>query len=376
MVSITESFHTKSPYGTFRLHLAEDPIATQQRAQRQKISGKFPATQGIYDVLSFQERDESNYKIYNEAGERRADAPRRQNTPVVDPTSGFTSVGADAEDGRYTPIDPLVNKDHRPQSAKPYGRPITSPIPELRTQNAPWESQNKGFEHLGSQQKSGKVPATELMKNKEWRDAVATRSFYTSQTQRLYNGVDWANSLPPALDPPSTTLEFRPDMVSQKFSLKRYDARPAKWQELGCRPHSWDYTQSRNGHYIYKKVDFCSPSKKVGHIPGYTGCTSGYGERDYPGKPFGAITLVRSGKPRYTDTARKGNIPGYTGCVLFTNHHPSHSKEPQPKVPTTARVHRTLQVPTPVNLSPFNRTSAMSKMVTLVHPFNPYNKID
>ena len=38
--------------------------------------------------------------------------------------------------------------------------------------------------------------------------------------------------------------------------------------------------------------------------------------------------------------SRRGNIPGYAGCVLFTAHHPSHSKEPQPKASTTARIHR------------------------------------
>ena len=37
---------------------------------------------------------------------------------------------------------------------------------------------------------------------------------------------------------------------------------------------------------------------------------------------------------------RRGNIPGYAGCVLFSAHHPSHSKEPQPKPCTTARIHR------------------------------------
>ena len=29
-----------------------------------------------------------------------------------------------------------------------------------------------------------KVPTSELLKNKEWRDAVATRAFYTSETQK------------------------------------------------------------------------------------------------------------------------------------------------------------------------------------------------
>lgn len=141
MATVVESFAgSRSPYGTFRLHVSEDPLAVEERARRQRVVGKIPLPTKNYDIPSFQESDEKNFKRYNDSGERRADAPRRQNTPVIDPISGFTSVGADAEDGNYKPIEPLVIKDHRPQSAVPYGRPITSPIPELRAQNAPWET--------------------------------------------------------------------------------------------------------------------------------------------------------------------------------------------------------------------------------------------
>lgn len=38
-------------------------------------------------------------------------------------------------------------------------------------------------------------------------------------------------------------------------------------------------------------------------------------------------------------------------------------------------VYRKLQVPSTMNISPFTRESPMSKMVTLVHPFNPFNKV-
>lgn len=72
---------------------------------------------------------------------------------------------------------------------------------------------------------------------------------------------------------------------------------------------------------------------------------------------------------------RRGNIPGYTGCVLFTAHHPSHSKEVDPKACTTARVYRELKVPSKVHLSPFKHKGPMSKMVTLTRPYNPFNKI-
>lgn len=145
MATVSQIQRTNSPYATFRLHLPEDPLAVEERARRQKAVGKFPVDTVRYDVPSFQEKDETYFRKYSDKGDRRAEAPHRQNTPVVDPISGFTSVGADAEDGNYSPMEPLVNKDHRPQSAKPYGRPITSPIPELRAQNAPWETRNKGM---------------------------------------------------------------------------------------------------------------------------------------------------------------------------------------------------------------------------------------
>ena len=144
MATAVNASPPKPPFGTFRLHLSEDPIALEQRFRRQQTAGKFPVTFTTYDTPSFQEKDEAFFRRFAEKGERRADAPRRSDTPVVDPTSGFTSVGADAEDGNYKQIEPLVNKDHRPQSATPYGRPIVSPIPDLRAQNSPWETKNKG----------------------------------------------------------------------------------------------------------------------------------------------------------------------------------------------------------------------------------------
>lgn len=144
MAAVANTSIPRPPFGTFRLHLPEDHIAAEQRLKRQQAAGKFPATFTTYDVPSFQEKDEAFFRRFAEKGERRADAPRRSDTPVVDPISGFASVGADAEDGNYAQIEPLVNKDHRPQSATPYGRPIVSPIPDLRSQNAPWETKNKG----------------------------------------------------------------------------------------------------------------------------------------------------------------------------------------------------------------------------------------
>lgn len=138
MATITETFRSNSPYGTFRMQLPEDPISWQQRAQRQKVSGKFPPTIGIHEPLSFQKADH-NFRAREETGETRPDAPRRQNTPVVDTINGFTSVGAEAEDGNYRVIEPLIHKNPGPQASNPYERPTISP-----TQKLPWETNHKG----------------------------------------------------------------------------------------------------------------------------------------------------------------------------------------------------------------------------------------
>lgn len=46
----------------------------------------------------------------------------------------------------------------------------------------------------------------------------------------MYRGVDWANSLPPPIPPPTSTLEPSPDVVTRTAMEKRLDARPRVWQ--------------------------------------------------------------------------------------------------------------------------------------------------
>ena len=45
---------------------------------------------------------------------------------------------------------------------------------------------------------------------------------------RLYQGVDWSASKSYRPDPPSTVLEPRPDMVTQR--IRRYEDSPELWQ--------------------------------------------------------------------------------------------------------------------------------------------------
>jgi hypothetical protein len=42
--------------------------------------------------------------------------------------------------------------------------------------------------------------------------------------------VPWDNMLPPKTWDPVSTLEDRPDMISQRWTLKRYDPAAQEWQ--------------------------------------------------------------------------------------------------------------------------------------------------
>eukprot|EP00795_Rhopilema_esculentum_P014424 gene14424-5480_t len=196
-------------------------------------------------------------------------------------------------------------------------------------------------------------PVTE----RDLRDKIATKAFYTSTTQKLYQGVDWRNSKCRRPDPPSTVIEPRPDMVTQR--TKRYESKPEVWQKFSKKPFTWDYLQTRDGHYLRRPF-------ALGHV-------SGEGEKDVDGETFTPLTMMRSSKPKYTITSRRGYVPGYTGCVLWANPKPPLSAEREPRRESTARVHRPLN--TPRNDSAYKHRGPLSRMVTLTHPFNPYNKM-
>ncbi|KAB1253745.1 Spermatogenesis-associated protein 48 [Camelus dromedarius] len=55
----------------------------------------------------------------------------------------------------------------------------------------------------------------------------AKSSFYKSSTQKAYEVVPWDKMIPPKLDPEETTVEKAADLVSQCFTLKRYEPSPA-----------------------------------------------------------------------------------------------------------------------------------------------------
>jgi len=207
-----------------------------------------------------------------------------------------------------------------------------------------------------------------VLNNQEIRDKLATRAFYTSTTQKLYQGADWSASKSYRPDPPSTTLEPRPDMVTQR--IKRYEENPECWQRFSSKPFTWDFSQTRNGHYVNRPIAFTN--EKGGQIPNYMGHIAGEGEKDVNGESFMPMTKLRLSKPRYTMTSKRGYVPGYTGCVYWANSVPPLSAEKEPRRESTARAHKRFN--TPRSSSGFNHQGPLSRMVTMTHPFNPYNK--
>ena len=54
---------------------------------------------------------------------------------------------------------------------------------------------------------------------------------------RSYEEVPWDNMLPAKQWAPVSTLEERPDMISQTYPLKRYDPAAQEWQVCNKRPN-------------------------------------------------------------------------------------------------------------------------------------------
>ncbi|XP_065740408.1 protein SPMIP7 [Phocoena phocoena] len=207
-----------------------------------------------------------------------------------------------------------------------------------------------------------------LQSNKKYN---AKDSFYKSSTQKAYEMVPWDKMLPPKLDPEETTVEKAADPISQCFTLKRYEGLPAITQMVGG---LWDRFQTRSFLAPVKPVNFVSPSSRSKYIPLYTGCVHSTNADDVD-DPCGDITSLakpRSSEILYTSSSCSANIPGYTGKVHFTATHPANSHHPSTTPSPDSGVHHTLRREMAVDL--FRHQGPLSRMVTTVKPYNPFNK--
>ncbi|PVD29803.1 hypothetical protein C0Q70_09060 [Pomacea canaliculata] len=369
---------------------------------------KFPDLRGRHDCESFQKSlDDPSFKVWNDEGDHSAYAPHRCFDNIIDPVSGFVSVGGDVD--RHTGherIRSMVQLNRTPQSADPKEKNsirVNDPAapPELRRENtwAPgeptkWNSRKVSDGWIRSQlggwtsEYDPRKPAPELIRAKSMyipkppseeskysRDHLALRYLYSSSTQRGYEEVPWDTMLPPKMWAPVTTLENKPDQISQCFSQRRYEPAAQEWQALG---RSFDWFQQRRGYYKSAPITFCSPCPRAHQIPLYGGCIGAENleEMDNVQESFHPFTIKRVIIPCPSETSHRPNIPGYKGCTLWQGYYaPAHSQVSEYTIqPTTLAVHRPMPLSGPPNL--VKREAEMSRMVTLVPPCNPFNTIN
>ncbi|XP_062517794.1 protein SPMIP7-like [Corticium candelabrum] len=322
-------------------------------------------------------------------------SPHREDNPVVDPVSGVLALGMDTQ---ATPLRMSTwprAKSARSPSSKSVRRPpqrakstvvvVASArvAGERRLAVAPargWVTERGGsatpeiersvspdleLEEIGMQQ-----ARTQEEDGKAFRDALVAKALYRTSTQSAYDDVQWYKKLPARPSPPDHH-ESKPDTISTRLNIKRYASAPAGWQAVG---RVWDYVQARDGHHIRgpQAVVFHSSHKKD-KIPNYYGHLPDQETAENSEIPMGRYTQIYHLKPRPTKTACKQNIPGYCGHVHWTAKHVTNSDLGSPLKTTTGRIHR--PIPLEEEQSPFSRTGILSKMVTLTHPYNPFNKV-
>ncbi|XP_068092619.1 protein SPMIP7 isoform X2 [Hyperolius riggenbachi] len=329
--------------------------------------------------------------------------PLRDDVPLLDPCSGFLSSGADADmrpaTGRRIPClaglsdakhpvhtDPhhllqgarchTVTRQAQEKSSKvDKWNSVAKPEASLRAELGGWTSNVKIIPQVTRGHGTSLAPKFVLQQSQDScsRDSLVHRFVYTSSTQRSYEDVPWDIKLPPKLKPPESTLERLPDPISQHFTLKRYEPEPEIWQVAGG---IWDRFQTRLFHGQKKPLTFVSPYPHMDHIPGYCGFTGSVNTEDIddPNVVFRPFTKVRTPQPRYTTTAHTPNIPGYTGRVHWIAIHPANSNLLSPSSSAGTKMSGLLTESR--TGSPFNHQAPLSKMVTTVSPFNPYNKTD
>ncbi|KAM6178291.1 protein SPMIP7 [Rhynchocyon petersi] len=335
--------------------------------------------------------------------------PLRDDVPLSDPCSQFLSPGGDADlnPGVGRTIPSLVDFSNRkPQHCIPRQnvglnktmkrqtilleelqqdrRWISRAVPDIsiRARLGGWTSPQKikppqplhggcSINHTYTFDEMATCSDDAELPSQPNRKCNAKDSFYKSSTQKAYEDVPWDKMLPPKLDPEESTVEKAADVISQSFTLKRYETLPAVTQMVGG---LWDRFQTRSFLAPLKPIYFMSPSSRSKYIPLYTGYVESTNTDDID-NPFGDLTSLakpRNSKPLYTITSRSTNIPGYTGNVHFTATHQENTNTPVTSSWPDSEVHRMFWKD--MNVGFFNHKAPLSKMVTNVKPCNPFNK--
>ncbi|KAM5273644.1 protein SPMIP7 [Ctenodactylus gundi] len=174
------------------------------------------------------------------------------------------------------------------------------------------------------------------------RGLAAKDSFYKSSTQKAYEAVPWDKMLPP-----------RPEQMVGGL---------------------WDRFQTRSFLVPGWPVNFVSPSSRSKYIPLYTGHVQAThaDDVDNPSRDIRSLAPPRHSKPLYTNTSRAANIPGYTGRVHFTAIHPANSHVPPAAPSPDSELYGVLRKEVGVDF--FGHQAPLSRMVTTVTPYNPFNR--
>lgn len=331
-------------------------------------------------------------------------APHRDNHPILDPSSGFVSSGADVDlQTNVKSIPSLAPESDKVQLGTPSTKPPNSNRPQTPP-HGPWTEEvdeddvegkwnSRKISDIALRTTHAGLPTERVIPKKSidanenlevgtfkfvpgnWRDDVAKKFMYSSVTQNNYGAVDWDKKLARKLKPCQTTLEKRADPITQQLVSwpMRYEPKADIYQRLGP---SWDRYQTRDKGHGKRPYDFKSHYRRSDQIPGYEGSIGAYNfeDRDNPHETYRPFTTLRVEKPRPSDSSGRINIPGYTGCVHWTHTHSANRLNPIHSRSVSASVFREVSQLPPT--SRWNRQGPMSKMVTTVPPQNPFNKTE
>uniref|UniRef100_UPI001A9E28F1 spermatogenesis-associated protein 48 n=1 Tax=Ictidomys tridecemlineatus TaxID=43179 RepID=UPI001A9E28F1 len=322
--------------------------------------------------------------------------PLRDDVPLVDPCSGFVSPGGDADlkPGIGRTIPNLADfSDVKPQHRIPRPDPEFPTTVKRQTilfeelqQSRRWNSRQ--VPDISIRAKLGgwtsPLKVTPLQPLHEGCSINHTYTFDEDATctvrlsyymNRAYEAVPWDKMLPPKLDPEITTVEKAADLISQCFTLKRYERVPAITQMVGG---LWDRFQTRSFLAPVKPVSlvsyedtwiFFSFHFNSGHVQ-----TTNADDVDNPFGDTKSLAKPRCSRILYSTTSHAPNIPGYTGKVHFTATHPANSNisstTPSPDSELQGVLRKEMKV------DQFCHQAPLSRMVTTVKPYNPFNRIE
>ncbi|KAL5263089.1 hypothetical protein ACHWQZ_G008483 [Mnemiopsis leidyi] len=202
---------------------------------------------------------------------------------------------------------------------------------------------------------------------KNERDALEIKTRYTSVSHKAMEEIPWTVKSTPTSK--TFVRETKPDMVKQQ--IQRYESKAHAWQAVGP---AFDRASPRKHTFCTKPIAYVSESRQTQYTPGYTGeVPLVSGELGSPDSQLVKKTDVKRDLPPATAVSRKANISGYAGYVRPGTTQPAHYLKP---ATTQTLTHREIPASARSQGEMYPRVSPVSNLVTLTHPYNPYNSIN